>query len=771
MSARHFLAAALLVAAAAPALAGPRVLSHRIEVKLDPATSRIEAVDTMTVARDGGGDLVLDLNSGLQVVKVDLDGGQSARWTRPDAGGQWTTKVHVDVPAQPGDRAQIEFRYEGVIADQVKKSEDLSFVVGDDTRGVICSEGAYLPGGAGWYPSTDDMTRFEVKASVPAPYLVVTQGTRDADSGWWRGKYDADRLDLVAAKWRHEERKIAGGVTVGTYLGEDDAPHAKLLLDAAEGYLKKYGALLGPYPYDRFDVVENWFTTGFGMPEFTLLGKDVIGARMIPESQRTGSIPSGYLDHEIVHSWWGNSVFPDFRSGNWCEGITSYCANYMSQEWLGDDKAREHRRRTVLRFTLGATPERDYPVRKFFTKTEDVDNDVGYGKCSMFFHALRRDLGDQAFWETLRRVAREYRGKRFAWADWQREFEKTSERNLAEVFAQALDRRGAPLLAVRETSVTAEGGRLRVTGTIVQVLGEGEAAWRVAVPVVVEHLEGREECVVDCAAAETRFSVLVPSLPLRVTVDPDFHVFRRFAADEVPSCLAATLGRPTKVMVYPDDDEPMKAAARLAAARCDGKSVAASQAPAEPAKGTSYLVFGDVKRVPLLASLAGRLPRHFPSSRAKETTRARDVAQPRRPGGVHHDVRRPAARRRQARARRLPLPVRRPRRLRRLDPDGARRGPDDEPRDADAVAGSPGGVVAGDGARARQQAGVAGDERAARRRARGEESPRADRGAVHVGGSAGGRAAILVRGEDAARSGVELDREGVGGSQSDAARG
>jgi hypothetical protein len=618
----HFrpLAASSLVAAlCASALAAPRVESHAIECVLDPAKSTIYATDKLVVVRDAGGPLVFEMNAALAIESVSVDGRKSSAFERV-GGDAWTAKWRLDVPPDGGAQAFVEIRYSGAIADQVKKSEDLSFVVGDDTRGVICADGVYLTAGSGWYPDDGGMTRFDVKASIPEPYLVVTQGTHDEKAGTWTGKYAADGLALVAGKWKHEERKIAGGIVIGTYLGETTAPHAKLLLDATESILKKYGELLGPYAYDRFDVVENWFTTGFGMPEYTLLGRDVIGMRMIPESQRTGSIPSGYLDHEIVHSWWGNLVFPDFKNGNWCEGLTSYCANYMSQEWKSPADAVEYRRRACLRFTLGATPEKDYPVRKFVTKTEDVDNDVGYGKCSMIFHALRRDLGDDAFWGTLRRVSKDARGKRFTWADWQREFEKTSQRNLDDFFKQALDRKGAPLFAIKEVAVAADNGRLRVSGTLTQTLAEGETPWRVTVPVVVEHLEGREESLVDCVSAETRFSVIVPSLPLRVTVDPDWHVFRRLAEDEVPPCLAATIGRPSKVFVYPDGDEALKAAAEMGAARSGCKAIPASEAPAEPAKKTSYVVFGDAARVPLLATLAKTMPRHFPSARASETT-------------------------------------------------------------------------------------------------------------------------------------------------------
>jgi len=619
MTFRPLAASTIVVALAASALAAPRVESHAIECVLDPAKSTIYATDKLVVVRDAGGPLIFELNAALAIEGVLVDGRKSAAYEKV-GGDAWTSKWRLDVPPDGAATAAVEIRYAGAIADQVKKSEDLSFVVGDDTRGVICAEGVYLTSGSGWYPDDGGMTRFDVKASIPAPYVVVTQGTRDEKAGTWTGKYAADGLALVAGKWKHEERKTAGGVVIGTYLGETTAPHAKLLLDATESILKKYGELLGPYAYDRFDIVENWFTTGFGMPEFTLLGRDVIGMRMIPESQRTGSIPSGYLDHEIVHCWWGNLVFPDFKNGNWCEGLTSYCSNYMSQEWKGAADATEHRRRTCLRFTLGATPEKDYPVRKFVTKTEDVDNDVGYGKCSMIFHALRRDLGDDAFWGTLRRVSHDARGKRFTWADWQREFEKTSERNLAEFFAQALDRKGAPHFVVSEVAVSADNGRLRVSGTLTQTLADGETPWRVTVPVVVEHLEGREENLVDCVSADTRFSVIVPSLPLRVVVDPDFHVFRRLEQEEVPPCLAATIGRPQKVFVYPDGDDALRAAAELGASRCGCKAVPASEAPAEPAKQTSYVVLGDAARVKMLATLAKTMPRHFPSARASETT-------------------------------------------------------------------------------------------------------------------------------------------------------
>ena len=179
----------------------------------------------------------------------------------------------------------------------------------------------------------------------------------------------------------------------------------------------------------------------------------------------------------------------------------------------------------------------------------------------MIFHALRRDLGDEQFWGTLRRVAREAAGKRFSWADWQAAFEKTSGRNLAGFFSQWLDQPGAPLLELGRGLHLDLQGRMRVSGVIRQKPGVDGFTWRLTVPVTAEYLDGSETVLVDVSGEETAFSMVVPSLPLRVMVDPDYHVFRRLGPEEMPPCLAVTLERPKILAIHPDGDEALAAAA------------------------------------------------------------------------------------------------------------------------------------------------------------------------------------------------------------------
>jgi len=43
------------------------------------------------------------------------------------------------------------------------------------------------------------------------------------------------------------------------------------------------------------------------------------------------------LGHEVLHSWFGNSVEVDAGQGNWCEGLTTYLADQAFAADKGTD--------------------------------------------------------------------------------------------------------------------------------------------------------------------------------------------------------------------------------------------------------------------------------------------------------------------------------------------------------------------------------------------------------------------------------------------------
>jgi hypothetical protein len=527
----------------------PAVVSHAIEVVLDPSTGSLEATDRMTVRRNRGGALGLDLREGLAIRQLEVDGRiQPAVTKETEDPRPGICRYRLAVNPHPGETASVVLTYGGTVREEIRKARDPAFVTGDRLRGTVGPDGVYLADSTGWVPLDGSMSTFAVRATVPEGWTVASQGgVPSSDAAGGRAVFafpagiPADGLWLQAGKWRVERRVEKGGVSLGTYLSESNAAHSKLLLDAVEEYLVLYRELLGPFPHAKFDVVENFFSTGYGMPSATLLGGDVIAHVAATASRSGGRIPAGYLDHELVHCWWGNGVGVEYDSGNWCEGLTTYCSNYLRKERESAEEAAKHRRGARARFAARVRPDRDYPLRDFRGKSEDFENDIGYGKASMLCHMARQAVGDEAFFAALRDFAAAFRGRRAGWDDLRRAVEKRGGRNLEGLFSQMLERKGAPVLVLDGCAAAPSEGGWRVTGRVLQ---PDPAPWVLPVPLVVETAAGTEATTLDLSEGETGFSIRTKDPPLRVLLDPDSHCWRGFAEGEVPATLDATLHHP-----------------------------------------------------------------------------------------------------------------------------------------------------------------------------------------------------------------------------------
>jgi aminopeptidase N len=212
-----------------------------------------------------------------------------------------------------------------------------------ETSGLIAPEGMYLAGSSRWYPRFDrGLVTFEVTVDTPDGWHVISQGdgtSRDATGhARWTSRGPMDEIYLVGGPL-HRFEDAAGPVQTLVYLHEPDGALASKYLAATAQYLEMYGRLIGPYPYGKFALVENFWETGYGMPTFTLLGPEIIRFPFII----TTSYP-----HEILHNWWGNSVFVDEAAGNWSEGLTAYLADHLLAEQHGG--GGEYRRATLQKY-------------------------------------------------------------------------------------------------------------------------------------------------------------------------------------------------------------------------------------------------------------------------------------------------------------------------------------------------------------------------------------------------------------------------------------
>ncbi|NJN14287.1 MAG: M1 family metallopeptidase, partial [Planctomycetes bacterium] len=400
---------------------------------------------------------------------------------------------------------EVTLRFRGTFSGAIQKSAAPTWVAGDQTAGVVGPKGSYLT--RGFYAPSSGLCTFRVRIRVPLPHRAVSQGRRTGESennGVHESVYESDHprdgLVVVTGPWQMQEREIAG-LSCRTYLYEGDEAHAALLFSTLGEEVPRYQALFGgAVPDGRFDVVSNFFATGYGFPNFTLLGQTVIQyvcAKTAAAGQTV--LPSGYLDHELVHCWLGNHLQVDYAKGNWCEALTTYFTNYGSALRGGSGGA--HRAKVSRSFSLRVTPEKDYPLRAFHAKSHAFENDIGYGKGSMLFDMLARHLEGERFLEAVRHVLANHGGERLGWDELVAALSTGAGTDLKGWFEPWLSRTGGPTLEWGE--VKYDGGR--VAGTVRQTQ-EGEA-YELRVRVRLHTSEGSSDHFVRSASKESVFSL------------------------------------------------------------------------------------------------------------------------------------------------------------------------------------------------------------------------------------------------------------------------
>jgi hypothetical protein len=414
-----------------------------------------------------------------------------------------------------------------------------------ETSGLIAPEGIYLAGSTLWYPYFgDDLVSFRMDAVVPPGWELIGAGdgvSRD-DKGHasWDSAGPIDEIHLVGGPLTRYSAP-AGGAEALVYLHKPDPALAQKYLDATARYLDMYRGLIGPYPYRKFALVENFWETGYGMPSFTLLGPEIIRFPFI----LTSSYP-----HEILHNWWGNSVFPDYNTGNWSEGITAYLADHMLKEQQGE--AAEYRRDTLKKYRDFVNSSRDFPLSEFRSRHSAATEAVGYGKTLMGFHMLRMRVGDEAFRRALAGFYRKHRAQRASFTDIRTEFEAASHQDLQRFFREWVQMTGTADISVEKLKAAPAKHGFVVSGVLRQ---RQRTPFELEVPVAVTSGDTITETRVKLAGRTARFSIATAAAPAVVEVDPQFDVFRLLDPRETAPSVGQIFGDPEIYAVLPSAED------------------------------------------------------------------------------------------------------------------------------------------------------------------------------------------------------------------------
>jgi len=416
--------------------------------------------------------------------------------------------------------------------------------------GIVGEEGAFLPSQATWYPQEEqDRALYDVSITTPAGYEAVMEGEwversdkgKDGITSRWKTHHPLQGINLVIGRYSVRKESYRG-VALYTFLFEKDEQLSRLYRDKSRAYLDLYGGLFPPYPFKKFAVVESFLPTGYGMPSFTLLGSAIIRLPFIPDTS---------LGHEIAHNWWGNSVFVDARLGNWSEALTSYTADHLYAERKGAGEALRYRKKLLMGYKNYAGPDA-IALKDFIDSTSLPSRVVGYNKGTMLFHNLRRLLGDDLFYDGLKRFYKDKAFQKANWVDLQSAFEEAADTPLDGFFREWLDKGGGPRLALADVTLEERGGVFHVSLTIDQ----GPSPFTLLLPILFTMLDGEETSrTVTVKRRRERVDITLPERPLSLAVDPRYDLFRILSDAETPPTLGSMLGDRTGRIVLPDTHE------------------------------------------------------------------------------------------------------------------------------------------------------------------------------------------------------------------------
>jgi hypothetical protein len=538
--------------AAVVMLSGPRIGAgaevaidqQDLVIALNLAENKLHGQVEMVVQRVAGIDIHMMLAPQAEIKSVSVN---QVAANHSFSSGRLLIPA-ASLPARGPCTVQIE--YQAVFADKIPQDPVSFDNPGFGVAGTVSAQGVFLLPGSGWYPQVaGNRPRVKLKVIAPRGIYAVTAGklVQHADQGaesisTWEIDNPLEGLALSAGPY--VVRSIqAGSISVMTYFFPPSAALADTYLKAAAAHLEFYASLHGPYPFPKFAIVENFFPTGYGFPSYTLLGTSVLNLPFIPETS---------LRHEIAHSWWGNGVLVDYDSGNWCEGLTTYVSDYLSQEMASPSEGNLYRQQILRDYATLVAAGGDMPLRRFLSRVDPATRAIGYGKAAFVFHMVRQKLGDELFWKALRVIFKERLFVKTSWDDFRRIFAATGnweEREARQFFEQWLDRAGAPVLELRAVRSVTDAAGWRVEG----LLAQGSPSYDLDVPLRLQTAAGTLVSMVRLRGLNASLALRAEQAPIDLMVDAESNLFRLLYPEEIPATVNSVKGARDLVAVLSRD--------------------------------------------------------------------------------------------------------------------------------------------------------------------------------------------------------------------------
>ncbi len=271
-----------------------------------------------------------------------------------------------------------------------------------------------------WFPTIDSpnqKTSQEILLTVPDKYVTLSNGkllSSDKNANGTRTDYWKQELkhapylffvgvgefSIVKDAWRNKE--------VNYYVEKEYEPYAREIFGMTPKMMDFYSSLTGiDYPWDKYSqIVGREFVSGAMENTGAVIHEESV--YQYPGQLIDENIWESTIAHELFHHWFGNLVTTE----SWANlTVNESFANYGEYLWFehayGRDFADAHLIKDRNAYLGSKTDFSKDLVRFDYSDKEDMFDVVSYNKGGAILHMLRNYVGDEAFFEGLKRYLKE----------------------------------------------------------------------------------------------------------------------------------------------------------------------------------------------------------------------------------------------------------------------------------------------------------------------------------------------------------------------------
>jgi len=550
------------------------VVDYNIDTAVFPDRHYIEGRTQMTVriTADAAATLTLRLAEPLavtSVISVELGRLLFFRIHNDES-----LIVNLPVSAQRGALLTLVVTYTGVIPSQALDRETVAVQAQDDDiepQTISQSEPSFLLSSrSAWYPQNvvTDYARARIHITVPSGFGCVASGqltpgdvslrdvatAPDGRSFVFYANEPVRYFAIVASRLTRVSEEIIDArdpsiavpstlrlegrdgvrmrrydrITVAVDANPRQMARGRDIAPLAADILRFYGTLMDDTPYESMTVtmLEHDLPGGHSPAYFAIINNAAPFSRLYwgNDPAAFSGVPEYFLAHEIAHQWWGQAVAWKNYHEQWLsEGFAQYFAALYAQRAHGDESfvtmLRQFRRWSLSESDEGPI---DLGYRLGLIRGQGrIFRALVYNKGAAVLHMLRRLVGDEVFFDGLRRFYTDRKFQKAGTEDFARAMEQASGRSLTRFFARWIH--GATLPTIRYSAT------IRAGEVVVRFDQVAQEVFDVPVTVTLQYADGRaQDMVVAVTDAHVEQRLPAAGVVRSIQINRDSAALARF---------------------------------------------------------------------------------------------------------------------------------------------------------------------------------------------------------------------------------------------------